>query len=138
MDITTGKKRIAILWLGFAAILFAILLVFTANQRFDSHNNEAWGWYSQNIVPSLFLIVTVLVKSAKATADTTEIDPFYFKLSFILSLFYLLLLMGVLVYSPMPHGDGGPSPIQFLTQSNLFLGIVQGIVTSCLGIFYVK
>ncbi|MBE99790.1 hypothetical protein [Flavobacterium coralii] len=131
----SAKKRIAILWFTFAAVVFLILFLQTVKGKYESNITEAWGWYCQNILPSLSLIVSVFIfDSTNGTVRNRSVEKFHFNIAFFLSLFYLLVIIGVILSQPFAK----TSPIVWLQQSNIYLGPLQGIATGAIGIFFIK
>lgn len=52
-----AQKRPTALWFISSALLAVLFIAFTVLNRFGPYDTEAWQWYSQNIVPTLTLIV---------------------------------------------------------------------------------
>ena len=133
-----GKKKLATLWMIFSSILFTILLVQSFGDNFGDDVDEAWGWLFQNILPSLSLIVSVLVIDSKNKTKSRKVDLFYFRLSKYLSIAYLTTILITVLAEPFATDIADVSPLQFLKKSSLWLAPFQGIVTSALGIFFIK
>jgi hypothetical protein len=129
------QRRLALLWCGGAAVPFFLLFVQTVLGKFGSGVTEAWGWFSQALVPTLALIVGALVMEGREQAPSKRrADAFLFKLAFGLSATYLLVVLLTLLTQPFATATPGP----WFKQSNLWLGLLQGIVSASLGAFFVK
>ncbi|GLB49824.1 hypothetical protein [Neptunitalea lumnitzerae] len=131
INFTKARKKIALLWFSVAAIIFILMLARTITGKFDDHINEAWGWFTQNLSPTLLLIISSFFTDGKDHLTEVTIDKFRFRLSFYLSLFYLLVLLTVL-------GVKNINVIEWLQSSNIYLGILQGIVASSIGMFFIN
>lgn len=134
VSVSICKKRLTILWLVGAAIIFLIMLF----QTFFKHYSdavEAWGWFLPTVLPTLSLMVGVLVTDEleKRPAEK-RIDSFIFNLSFFLSIFYFMVVLLTLLMQPYIK----KLPLEILKQSNLWLAPIQGLVAASLGAFFVK
>ncbi len=139
VSLSNGKKRLAILWMSFVAFIFIIVLVQSFTDNFGSKLNEAWGWFFQNTLPSLSLIISVFViDSQSSNSEDRQVDIFYFRLCKYISLAYLFTILITLLAEPVATSLSEKTTIQFLDNSSLWLAPFQGIVTSSLGIFFIK
>lgn len=131
----TAKKRIAILWFIVAATIFALMFLQTINGKFENKVSEAWGWFCQNLLPTLSLIISVFIfDNAANNGNSRMIDKFHFNIAFFISLFYLLVVTSVVLAQPFAK----TSTIVWLQQSNIYLAPLQGIATGAIGIFFIK
>lgn len=129
-DFTRCKKNLVILWLPCSAGLFLLLLI----QSFgDGEGTKAtWEWIIPLLAPNAALMVGVMVADAKKEQQTEEyIDAFIYWLAFLLSVFYMLLVLTSIVYYELVEGAD-------LQDSKLWLTSVQGLVSLALGAFFVK
>lgn len=98
----------------------------------EHHGNELGVG---GILPTLFLIIGVLVAGAVRPHETTrKVDRFLFRLSMGLSAAYLLVVLATILIqpiSPLP-------PPELMRQSHLWLAPFQGLVTGCLGAFFIR
>lgn len=132
---TYCKKRLATIWFGGAGILFFIVLLQTLLGRFENKAGEAWSWLLPTIMPTLMLIIGVLVMDALGKGvKITNTDRFLFRLTFFISIAYLLAVL--LVIAIQPFSTLGP--FELMTQSNFWLGPFQGLVSASLGAFFVQ
>ncbi|AXG74620.1 hypothetical protein DVK85_10385 [Flavobacterium arcticum] len=131
----TAKKRIAIVWFIFAATIFALLFIQTINGKFENKVSEAWGWFCQNILPTLSLIISVFIFDNTANKENNQtVDKFHFNIAFFISIFYLLVVISVILTQPFSK----TSTIAWLQQSNIYLAPLQGIATGAIGIFFIR
>ena len=134
-----AQKKISLLWFISSGILFLIFVLYTAFNRFDGKEVDGWQWYSQNIIPSLTLMVSTYFSTKNETNDNgIEIDNFAYRLAFSISLVYFLILYLTILLAPVAFKVANLSIIDFLKKSQIYLIILQGIVTASLGLFFTK
>ncbi len=134
-----AQKRLTVLWFCGAAFLAVLFVLFTVLNRFGEHNTDAWQWYSQNIVPSLTLIVgSFYATAAQDEATAPQVDIFYYRLCFGISLFYLVALCLTVLVAPLAQHVAQLTMLDLLNSSKLYLTIFQGVVSYSLGVFFVK
>jgi hypothetical protein len=132
------KWRLAVLWLASGGVVFSLLLAMSIMGKFDADLQEAWGWFLTNMMPNLSLIVGVLVTETGAAFSKRQksVNSSYFWLAYILSAFYIVVVIFTLVSTSAPLADH--RGIAMLHLSNLWLGPLQGLASAALGIFYVR
>ena len=129
------KFRLATLWFSASGFLFFIMLFQTIFGRYGSHANEAWGWLLPTILPTLSLIISVFVIDYSGKGhEIRNVDSFIFKLTFILSSVYLIVVALTIFSQPF----SSVMPLELMKQSNLWLGPFQGLVSASIGIFFFK
>lgn len=135
MTLSVCRRRLAILWLGGAGVVFVLLFLQSVLGRYGENVAKAWGWFLPTVMPTLSLIIGVLaIAATRKAAGDKEVDRFFYRLAFGLSAFYLLLVALTLLLQPfLPF-----APLELMQQSNLWLGPLQGLVSAALGIFFVK
>ncbi len=132
----TCQRQLAALWFVGAAVLFALLLASTSRlMMYPGGLEEAWGWFSQTVLPTLALIVGVLVTESRDQASRgRKADYFLYRLAYALSIAYLLVVMLTALGQPFFTVMPGP----WFKRSNLWVGVLQGLVSASLGAFFVK
>ncbi|WP_457651940.1 hypothetical protein [Rhodocaloribacter sp.] len=132
---TRAQKRLATLWFIGAGLLFFLLLLQTFFGRYGDQTREAWSWFLPTIMPSLSLIAGVVATDAMGRSDPkATVDPFPFRVAYILSAAYLVIVSLTVLLSPF-----SPIPqIELMELSNLWLGPLQGLVGGVLGFFFVS
>jgi hypothetical protein len=134
------KRRLALLWFAAAGLLFLILFLQTVLGRYGNESERAWSWFLPSVMPTLSLMLGVMVADAMAahaapdTPGAAAADPFFFTLTFAISLVYLGALLILLLFQPF----SSLAPTAVMTQSNLWLGPFQGLVAASMGAFFVK
>lgn len=129
-----AKRKLSQPWFVAAAILFIIMFLQTIGGKFEDKNVEAWGWLTQNLLPTLSLIIAVFVTESSVESMDKEIEKFYFNLAFGMSIFYLCIVVGVLLSGPF----SSKGLIEWLQSSSIYLGPFQGLVVATIGIFFIK
>lgn len=132
---TKCKLRLLVLWFSISGFLVSILFLQTILGRYGDRYNEAWGWLMPNIMPMLFLILSVFVMEwSGKSIEEKYVDSLVYKLVFILSTVYLIAVSVTILLQPYLT----LSPLDFMKKSNLWLGPFQGLVSASLGIFFIK
>ena len=129
------KKKLAVLWFSCAFVLFTIFIIQTNFGHYGDKVKDAWSWLLPSILPTLSLIISVLIMDTLGKGLKTEnVDRFMFRLSFFLSFTYLSVILLIILSQPFAP----MTPLELMNQSNIYLGLFQGIVSASLGAFYVK
>ena len=129
-----AQKRISILWIGLVLLIASLLFIMSLNNKFEGNDKEAWKWFSQFCVPGITLMLTTFIAiSQNKNEQEITIDLFYYRITMVISLFYLLTLLSTLLFVPFAG-----SAISLFARSNVFLTIFQGIAMSVLALFFVK
>jgi hypothetical protein len=126
------QRNLAIVWYIGSAILFVILLAQTFNGEFDGDNKVAWGWFYPTVLPTLLLITGAVISQASQANQSHTVKKFVYHLALYSSWFYLVLVLLSLVFTYVR----GARRVDALSDSNLWLGPVQGLVGGVLGYFF--
>lgn len=130
------RKRLATLWFSLAGLMFVILVAQSFLGGLGAKPVDAWGWFLANTVPTVSLIATNLVADADpANAADPEVDPFYYRLSFWVSAFYLLTVLAVILLWRLSSYE---EPTQLMAFSSVFVGPLQAVAVSIIAIFFKK
>jgi hypothetical protein len=135
MQLSKARQRLAVLWFVLSAICF-IAFIFIANANVKPEGQgDAWNWFLPNIFPFLTLILAVFVTQTLTSGQEQKlVDKFIFRLAFYVSLFYLLILLGVLISWSPEKLDILP----YYKRYNTMLTGLQGLVSISLGIFFTR
>lgn len=135
ISVPSCQRRLATVWFLGGGVVFAILVIQTLNQHYGDQARDAWGWFLPTVMPILTLIVSATAVTKAESQATVDRSVFY--ISFGLSLFYLLLVIGTIAYQIFTTLK--PSEmIDLMKTSNLWLGPVQGLLGISLGVFFGK
>jgi hypothetical protein len=129
------KARLAIVWFSGAGILFVLIFAQTVGGRYGYQLDGAWNWLLPNVMPTLSLITSVLVMDSMGKGEQKKsINRFLFKMTFWLSIVYLLVMILTILFAPVSE----QSPLEFLHISSIWLGPFQGLVTGLMGAFFIQ
>jgi hypothetical protein len=131
------QRRLAVIWFIGACLVALIPIARTLAGETPVVTASIWRWLLPNLMPTLSLIigaVTITKPTEQKSADVA--DSFSFRLAELSSVFYLLLVLALVALPPMlqPSTDQA----EFLGNSGLFMGPIQGIVSALIGVFFIK
>lgn len=132
------RSRLALLWLVSSSLIIVIVVLQSLLGRYGEKAQEAWSWLLPTLMPTLGMIVTVLGYTAlDPTALEGVVRKSFFHVAFWLSALYLFLVLLTLLIQPFAKADPEKA-VQLMRLSNLWLGPVQGLVASALGVLFVS
>lgn len=132
------RTRLAVFWLGGAAIIFALVVLQSLLGKYEDKTQEAWGWLLPTIMPSLGMIITVLGYTALEPVQLKAVvRGTFFQVALWLSVFYLLMVVLTILIQPFASSTATEA-IALMQTSNLWLGPFQGLVASALGVLFVS
>jgi len=128
----------AYVWMGGGGFILVIVVLQSLLGHYDPKVQEAWGWLLPTLMPTLGMIVTVLGYTAlDPKALDAVVRPAFFHIALWLSCGYLFLVALTVLIQPFV-GATGEKAIQLMHLSNLWLGPIQGLVASALGVLFVS
>jgi hypothetical protein len=132
------RWRLAALWFAGALFILALVALQTLNGRYGEHVQEAWAWLMPNIMPSLGAILAGLGYTAlDPSRSTVRVQAGFYRLAAWLSAFYLaLILLTILIAPTRPEGITGRGAVELMHTANLWLGPMQGLVATALGVLF--
>ena len=134
MQMTEARIGLTKVWFTGGLFFFFLIIVQSILGAYGTDVDKAWGWALPTIMPTLLLIVGVLVgQQMNANPTKATVDPFLFRLTYWLSIFYLLVVNLTILLSPFTSR----TKIEIMQTSNLFLGPLQGLVGAAFGAFFV-
>jgi hypothetical protein len=127
--------KLALLWLGIAAVLFLIMILQTFQDRYLVPE-QAWSWFVPTLIPTISVIVGGIVHSASTAGKDFEVEARIYDLAFLLSVAYLVLVAAsVLLAGPYQVKHGG-NVQAWLQMSKLWLTPLEAPVGIALGVFF--
>lgn len=146
IPLANAKKKLTIVWFSGSGILFLLVLLQTIFGKFPTDKaGDAWSWLLPTFMPTLLMIVGVLVADSKNhNQDFSELptaDQFVFRLSFSLSIAYLLTAILTILLGPFfeqVNAKEEKTILDLMKMSNLWLAPFQGLVSASLGAFFVS
>ncbi len=135
MTVYSARKRLAILWVLFFMVEFVFLLIQSVGWL-EGQFAPVFKWYLPHIIPTMTLILGIFSATQKnPKGGSQSASSFLFRLCFIFSLFYLLLLTCLCISGPFVVKEGNGS-LYFLKESNVWLIPLQSLVGICMGWFF--
>jgi hypothetical protein len=122
-------------WLWGIALL--ILLIFLSLQPaiFGQDTQKIWQWFLPNILPTLTMVGAAAYAAPQPTVGAPAAPAMLFLFALGTSILYLLALTFSIIFSAFYQPN---APLDFLNQSSLWLGPLQGFVSSALAFYFVK
>jgi hypothetical protein len=131
----TCQRNLLLLWIAGSLPVVIVMFIQTLNDYYGDANQEAWGWLLSALMPTLSLVVGSYVAVQRGSqSDTKTVDSLVFWLATLFSILFLCVVNGAVFYLPF----GKTSPIATMHRTNLLLGALQGVVGTCLGVFFVS
>ena len=128
------RNILTLVWLIWGVLLIILLVMLSYQSAvFGDDTEAAWKWFLPNILPTLMLVSGVAVQQRVAGQKAKSAAAMVFILALVFTVIYLLLL-SIAVVSVLFVTD----PLVALTKSNYWLGPVQGLAASFLGVFFSK
>ncbi len=132
------RFKLARVWLIGAGIIFVLLVVQSLLHVYGDLTQEVWGWFLPNLMPSLGMIISVLAYTAlDPHSSRAMVRRTFVQIAEWLSLIYLLLVLLTILMQPFAAGSAADR-VALMHTSNLWLGPVQGLVASALGVLFVS
>jgi predicted metal-binding membrane protein len=135
VSLSQCQRKLLITWLIGLAPAVLIMSIRSLTGSFSGKEQEIWAWFVPMFLPTLTLMIGAYSSIAlQEQADSKTVDKSFFYISLGCSIFYLLILSSVVIYQPFADAPA----LETLSRSSFFLSVIQGIVTGCLGIFFVS
>jgi hypothetical protein len=132
------RGALAKVWVIGAGFVIVILVLQSLFGRFGDKTPDAWGWLLPTVMPTLLLIITVLGYTALTPAfSRSVVRRDFFRVACWLSIGYLMLVALTVLVGPFAAADG-TAMVRLMQMSNLWLGPLQGLVASALGVLFVS
>lgn len=129
------RNRLAGLWFLGAVLIVGIVVLQSLLGKYGDRTENAWEWLLPTIMPTIGMIVSVLGYSAlDATSSRFAVRKSFYRIAIYLSVFYQFLVLLTILIQPVV----GTDPIELMHTSNLWLGPIQGVVASALGVLFVS
>jgi hypothetical protein len=132
------RLKLARVWLIGGGGIFLILVVQSLLHVYGDLTQEAWGWFLPTLMPSLGMIVTVLTYTALDPLMTgSVVRKSFASIASWLSILYLLTVMLTILIQPFASNTPAEA-VGLMRTSNLWLGPLQGLLASALGVLFVS
>jgi hypothetical protein len=132
------RVRLAVIWLSGTGLILAVMIVGSLNGLFDKSTQAVWEWLLPTIMPTVGSIVSTLAATALLeNSSKGEVRRSFALTAEVLSIFYLLIILGSIVFKQSISNDT-VQWVEKLHMSNLWLGPLQGVVASALGVVFLS
>ncbi|UAK24522.1 hypothetical protein [Sphingomonas nostoxanthinifaciens] len=128
------RLRLMLAWVVGGGLVLTVMILQTSLGHYGDDAEAAWQWLIPNLVPSLTLVLGVSAFTKPEPVDMPSGMKPLFLVCMAMSIFYLLVLALPILIQPMV----GTAPLPLLHQSNLWLGPLQGLASSLLGVFFAR
>jgi hypothetical protein len=134
-----AQKKLTVVWFAASGFLIFIVIIWLITGKINPID-PVTTWLLQNVVPYLTLITStfIIAYGRSSRLNTDEIDRFFFLLSVIVTIFYFLILIAILISLPYYKFYGLGTPQDVFANTNKILPFIQSIVTGVLGVFFIK
>jgi len=133
-----AQKRLTTVWFCSTGLLlsYVILWMITGKEQVG----DITTWLVQYIGPYLTLITTgFIVANQSDTRDNAQIDMFFYRLSLLVSIFYIGFLLVILVLIPKNQFQHGTEYAKdAFEQTSKILPYFEAILGGVLGVFFTK
>lgn len=137
IDLLVGQRKLVMIWLIGSAPVILLMLIRTLGPN-ATDIEKVWSWLLPSVMPTLSLVVGTYAASALKEADAPRtVDAVFFRIAVALSVAYLLILSVAIAAYPLTATPAAPA-LRTLERVGLILGPVQGLVSGCLGVFFVS
>lgn len=140
LPIIEAQKKISSIWSWGGGVVIVMLI---SQTLFGKYGNDYWnviGWFSQIVLPTWGIIFGTLVYTQKNPQKfkTKRVESFYFRLCRNISVFYFIITLSIIFLQPAIFSRTGLNGLEVLTMSSYFLVLLQGILNTILGIFFLN
>jgi hypothetical protein len=135
VGLDAARNRLTAVWLVGSGIILALVILQSLLGKYGDETQEAWGWLLPTLMPLLGMIISVLGYSAlDARVSRFRARKSFYRIALWLSVVYLALVLLTILIQP----EVGTDPIALMHTANLWLGPLQGLAASALGVLFVS
>lgn len=121
-------------WIGGLIIIATLASLSRQSALLDDQTaRDVWAWFVPHLLPTLTLVGAAAYAGRSADPPSGEGATMLFVLCTVISLAYLYLLMDAVL-----HIQSTTAAMESLRRSSLWLGLLQALVTTLLGFFFVQ
>jgi hypothetical protein len=130
-----ARNTLFAVWGFGGGLIMLILVVQSLLGHYGGKVQDVWGWFLPTIMPTLSMIFIVLGYSAlEDRLSKAVVRRSYYHAATWLSLVYIVLILLTILVQPFASAE---KAVELMIMSNLWLGPVQGIVSSALGVMFI-
>jgi len=129
------QRRLLITWLIGLSPIILLMAIRSLAGGFLGSEQAAWAWFVPMFLPTLSLMIGAYSSVAlKEPSSSSTVDKTFFYISLGCSIFYLAMLLSVVLYQPFADAPA----LDTFSRSSVFLSVIQGMSTACIGGFFVS
>ncbi len=129
-------SRLMILWSVGCGIPFLLLITQSLFSVYDSSVDKVWSWFLPNILPIIGIMISALASTAFDATSGTMVKKLLAVAATVLSIVYLGAISLTILIQPFT-ATSAESRIALMNQSNIWLGPMQGLVSSSIAALFV-
>ena len=130
------RNRLAGFWIIGSLVIFSLVIYQSLASVYADRVQDVWEWLLPTLIPTLTMIVTVAASTAfMSSAPSAVVRKSFYRIALGLSVFYLVLILFTILSLPAFNRIVS-AQIDSLHTSNLWIGPIQGIVASALGVLF--
>lgn len=134
IDLNIAQRRLVVVWLTGSIPMTALMLARTFGPN-ATDIERVWSWLLPSIMPTLSLVIGTYAATALSQIDRPRtVDRVFFRVAVALSIAYLIIVTLAIFLYP---ASSQPALVT-LDRIALVLGPTQGLVSACLGVFFVS
>jgi hypothetical protein len=134
IDLFAGQRKLVLIWLIGSCPSIILLLIRSFGPNAEDID-KVWSWLLPSIMPTLSLVVgTYAATAVTQLREDRTVDLLFFRVAAALSLVYLLIVTLTVCIYPLSSSPA----TTVLARIGLILGPVQGLVSACLGVFFIS
>ena len=134
MDLMAGQRKLVLIWLIGSSPVILLVLIRTLGPN-AADIEKVWSWLLPSVMPTLSLVVgTYAATALSESRKPRSVDAVFFRVAAALSVAYLLIVTVAVAWYPFAASFA----LQTLERVGLILGPLQGLVSACLGVFFVS
>lgn len=128
-------RKLAGVWIIGSLSILGLLIVQSLLGKYGDTTKAVWEWAAPALFPTLMLILGSLVRDLRGKpSGDIMIQKVVFDVARSISIFYLASVLVVILIQPATNR----SPIDLMHMSELWLVLLQSLVTLILGAFFVS
>lgn len=132
----TVRTRLAAVWLIGALLIFSLVIYQSVAHVYADRAQDVWQWLLPTLLPTLTMMLTVAGTTAfMSGASDAIVRSSFYRVALLLSVFYLVLILFTILSLPA-FNRTVDREIEALHGANLWIGPIQGIVASALGVLF--
>jgi cytochrome bd-type quinol oxidase subunit 2 len=130
------KRAVAGAWFALGGLAVLVLVGQTVTERYGARVADVWTWFSIFFLPAATVaFYAVTVGARDSNANQYDVPFAEFAVTFVLSLFYLGLILAPILYQPFAQEA---SPFETLNRWAAVLGVFQSIVAGSLASLFIR